>query len=316
MRVCVTGASGFLGSWVCRVLVKEHDVVALLRTSSSEYRLRGISNLSILRANFEEWPNIINKLNVDALLCLHWDGVGNKSRNSQAQLQNVIQYEAFLTQLKYIPIVVGTGSQAELGPVNGPIWDSTPDGPTTIYGQAKVETRQIFEKLGAEASQRVIWARIFSTYGPLDSPDWLIPQMIDSLLSGRPLHLTQGQQIWSYTHGFDVGQAFSHLLSNPQLKGTINVSDPATITIRSLGEMIVDRVGLQNTLVWGKLEYRHDQVMKLEPKSESLIESGWAPEVELVQGIDHLVSWLSGAEVKNLETKNGSKSFELPPLER
>lgn len=48
----------------------------------------------------------------------------------------------------------------------------------------------------------------FSTYGAMDSGDWLIPNLVKSLKLGTPFPLTEGTQEWNYLHAFDAAEAF------------------------------------------------------------------------------------------------------------
>ena len=89
MRIVVTGASGFLGSWVCRVLGQTHDVMALVRPDSSLYRLKGISQISIYKIEETQWGIFLNDLQADAWISLDWNGVSNIDRNSTQQITNV-----------------------------------------------------------------------------------------------------------------------------------------------------------------------------------------------------------------------------------
>ncbi|MCB0411682.1 MAG: NAD-dependent epimerase/dehydratase family protein, partial [Bdellovibrionales bacterium] len=44
MKILVTGATGFVGSWLCRKLIEEgHFVRALARPSSDKEELEGVS---------------------------------------------------------------------------------------------------------------------------------------------------------------------------------------------------------------------------------------------------------------------------------
>ena len=57
--------------------------------------------------------------------------------------------------------------------------ENAPVAPTTTYGVAKRCAYQICRHLARQSGMRFAWARIFSLYGPTDTPDFMIP-LVDS----------------------------------------------------------------------------------------------------------------------------------------
>ena len=306
MKIVVSGASGFLGSWISRVLARSHEVIALVRPESNLYRLEEITPLVISQIPSENWGEFLTRSNADVWISLDWHGVSNKDRNSESQFENVQRLEELCGVVSGIPTVIGTGSQAELGPINDIIFETQGDAPTTLYGEAKVSARIIMQSHFAGSETRFVWARIFSTYGALDSNDWLIPSTIDTLLQGKRMPLTQGEQEWSYLHAYDLARAFQVLTENKTISGIVNVGNPETVRIHEVVAFIGDALERPDLLGFGDVSYRVDQVMKLAPACEKLTAAGWAPEIELSNGITHLINWMSFRSDMSLLRKSGS----------
>ena len=76
MRIVVSGASGFLGSWVCRVLSPELEVVAMVRANSDAYRLANIEHLSVVVADSDIRNAKADLQGTDVLVLCDWEGVG------------------------------------------------------------------------------------------------------------------------------------------------------------------------------------------------------------------------------------------------
>ena len=89
---------------------------------------------------------------------------------------------------------------------------------TPVYGVLPYE---LINPLFTDYSKktRFVWMRIFSTYGPLDTGAWLIPQTVDSLSLGKSMDLTKGEQEWSYLHAYDLARAFGAVVDNPAVAG-------------------------------------------------------------------------------------------------
>lgn len=305
MKIVVSGASGFLGSWVCRILSRNHNVNALVRPDSSLFRLKGISRLAISKVPEINWGEHLQNSGADTWISLDWSGVSNKVRNEKFQSENVERLQRILKNVTNISTIIGTGSQAELGPVDELISEEHPDAPTTNYGKAKVQARFIMKSHAEEIGSRFIWARIFSTYGALDSNDWLIPATIDSLLQGKKMSLTKGEQEWSYLHAYDLARAFEAMIISTDFHGIVSVGNPETVMIRDIANFVGQELGRIELLGFGEIPYRSDQVMKLAPLCEKLRGSGWKPVIGIEQGIRHLINWMSCRLDTSLRTIDG-----------
>lgn len=315
MRIVVTGSSGFLGSWICRILAQSNDVTALVRPSSDTYRLSAIAGLSIERIESADWAFFIAGHKPDVLILTDWWGVGNHDRNDARQAENIERMAGVAQAAKDagVGLVIGVGSQAELGPVSDTITEALPDAPTTEYGKAKVAARIKADEILAGSQTRFVWMRIFSTYGPADTDSWLIPQLIDTLTNGEAMNLTKGEQEWSYLHAFDLARAFEAVINDKSVSGIVNVGNPKTVILRDAVNEIAMQLGVTGLLNFGALEYRPDQVMKLQPACESLTAIGWQPIVSFEEGIRQTIQWRHREKETALHCTNGQEViFNLP----
>jgi nucleoside-diphosphate-sugar epimerase len=212
-----------------------------------------------------------------------------------------------------VATVLGVGSQAELGPISNVITENLPDQPTTKYGFAKAESRLKLHNIFKNSETRFVWMRIFSTYGPLDTGNWLIPQTVDALQLGQLMKLTKGEQEWSYLHAFDLARGFQVALESTSVEGIVNVGNPETINLKDAVLEISKNLNAQNLLEFGAVEYRPDQVMKLKPICEKLTEAGWKPQISFQNGISQTISWLTHKPSNEIKLNSGDVAkFNLP----
>jgi UDP-glucose 4-epimerase len=315
MKVLVTGPSGFLGSWICRVLAEKHEVLGLVRETSKLGKISDLKNVTTARLETSIWSNFIIESRPEVLILNHWAGVNNERRNDPQQIENVraIHELATAAVTAGVKTIIGVGSQAELGSVESAIPEIAVDNPTTVYGQAKVETRLAIQNLVEGSGVRFVWMRVFSTYGPLDDGPWLIPNIVDSLINNREINLTRGEQKWSYLHAYDLASAFETVIENSNVNGIVSVGNPKTIAIFEVASTIGEILKKKKLLAFGALDYRPDQVMRLEPLCETLTGLGWYPQIGFENGIKQTIDWLQRKNLEPLKTELGKiLEFKIP----
>jgi UDP-glucose 4-epimerase len=298
MRIFVTGATGFLGSYlVAELLAGGHEVAALLRPGSARWRLNEQAHrITAVEGSLDETESLrvpLKRFHPEAVAHLAWRGVGNADRNSPLQARNV-PYAADLVALAAdlgACAFVGAGSQAEYGPHNRIINEADAARPTTLYGHAKLAAGMIAGALCAERGLRFAWLRIFSTYGPKDADYWLIPSMIRTLRSGQRMSLTRCEQLWSFLHARDAAAAFRIALVDPRAQGIYNVGGAEAPPLRKTVTALRDLVDASAELGFGDLPYRTDQVMILRADITRLSTLGWEPQVPLSEGLSETVAW-------------------------
>ena len=315
MRIVVTGASGFLGSWACRVLSAQHEVIALVRETSNTYRISNLRHIQVIRLPIQLWADQIMNINPDVLVMSDWSGVSGIERNAESQRDNFnrIVTLARAAALARTRLVIGIGSQAELGPIDSKITESAGDNPTTLYGEMKVKTRLELERIFLNSATSFAWLRVFSTYGPLDDGEWLIPRIVDSLINDKEIKLTKGEQEWSFLHAYDFATAIAAVIENKLVQGIVNLGNPETVTIRSAALTVGKILGKEQLLLFGDLEYRPDQVMRLQPVCETLTALGWRPGIKFDVGIKQTLDWLMRNKINSIKTIEGETlNFNLP----
>jgi len=298
MRIFVTGASGFLGSYLVADLVAQgHEVAVLLRPASSQWRLGEIHDrLHVIPGSLAQLDGLREALRAfapEAVVHMAWRGVAGADRNSPVQAINVADTVglAELAAEAGARIFVGAGSQAEYGPYDRAIREDDAPRPTTLYGMAKLAAGSMAMRLCEERGLRAAWLRIFSTYGPKDADHWLIPSMIRSLRSGQRMALTACEQRWGFLHARDAASAFRMAITRDAANGVFNVGSPDAPPLRETVTRLRDLVDPGAALGFGELAYRPDQVMVLAADVSRTLALGWKPEVSLDEGLRETVNW-------------------------
>jgi UDP-glucose 4-epimerase len=300
MRALVTGATGFLGSHLTRKLVDSgHQVAVVRRPTSDARRIRDLlPRLVQIQGDLASLADIekaILDFAPDTIFHLAWHGVGNRLRNDISQVDtNLTANLAFLRLTLKTPCRtwIGLGSQAEYGPHDRMLDETTPVGPVTLYGTVKLCTWLLAKQLLAEANIRMAWLRLFSIYGPGDNPDFMIPTLIRRLLRRERPSLTPGQQQWDYLYVTDAAEAVYSAATCDAAEGVFNLGSGEVRSIRSIVEAIRDRIDPSLPLGFGETPYRADHPMLFQADISRLrATTGWTPQTSLDEGLRQTIEW-------------------------
>lgn len=300
MRALVTGAGGFIGSHVARALgARGVDVIAVVRPRSDPWRLDGVpSPVRIVEADLadrKDAESVLSALCPEVVCDLAWHGVENRLHDDPVQVS--VNLGARLDAIGVVAKAgcrrwIGLGSQAEYGPKETRIDEQCTPAPTTLYGTAKLCTGLLGRALAARAGLEFVWLRLFSTYGPMDHPGWLIPSVILALLRGERPELTLGTQRWDYLFVEDVAAAVAEAVLARSLDGVFNLGSGEPVPVRTIIEKVRDLIDPRLPLGFGALPFRPNQVMHLEADSSRYrAATGWRPTVPLDAGLERTVEW-------------------------
>ena len=300
MRVLLTGASGFVGAAVLAELLKAPaaDVCVLVRRPADAWRIAALlPRTTVVAADLADEAAIretLRRFEPTHLIHAAWGGVPGSHRNDPAQHLDVhhtmqLLHRALTSGVRH---VVGLGSQAEYGPCADRIDETAPTRPTTMYGAAKLAACVMASRMCAVSGARFAWLRLFSSYGPGDHPEWMIPYVTRVLLRGDRPSVTAAEQRWDYLYVDDVATAVVETARQPHAEGIFNLGSGRAVPLRSIIEQIRDAIDAALPIGFGEVAYRPDQVMHLEANIDRLQSAtGWAPATPLGHGLRATVEW-------------------------
>jgi nucleoside-diphosphate-sugar epimerase len=194
-----------------------------------------------------------------------WGGVDAASRNSEAiQHDNLI----FTHQLLNLATAcsakrfIALGSQAEYGYLEKVAHENQTLHPTDLYGKTKVKASELVRQICQSDQINWYWLRLFAFYGPADSPQWLIPYTIDSLLKKKKaIEFGPCTQKYAYLYVKDLAAYISLLINNENSpSGIYNISGNQSIELKKLLRLIRRCIPDTTTqLVFDALPMRENQ---------------------------------------------------------
>jgi UDP-glucose 4-epimerase len=302
MRILITGATGFIGSNLCKKLVSEgHDVAILSRNESSFERIIDVfEKINVIYVDYSNLQNSeLEIINFKPEIAYHigWVGVENTDHNDEKMLLENIQTTLSLSKILIkceIKVVVALGSQAEYGQYNQVINEKFPAKPTSFYGTAKLCAHNILNQYLLLNNIRFVWLRLFSSFGPYDNPNWLIPYVIKTVFDGKTPALTKAEQIWDFIYIDDVVDAIIECGENNNTKGIYNLGSGIGYSLKDVIIKIRNKINPKISLRFGEIPYKFNQTMVLQADITKLrIESNWSPKILIDEGLDLTINSFS-----------------------
>jgi nucleoside-diphosphate-sugar epimerase len=311
MRALVTGAGGFLGAALVRLLLRRGvETAALLRPGREAERLSPLpESLRILRGNCfrpEDCAEEIRRFAPDTVFHLAWSRVHGPSRNRPDLLGENLRGTLDLFRVLESAGCrnwIGCGSQAE-----NPIIRGEDPARWTPYGLEKRTTGLLLRGLARWTGSRLVWLRLFAAYGPGDDPTCFIPGLIRHLAdSGESPPLTAGTQRWDYLYGDDAAEALAVCGAQTDLEGDFELGSGEAVPIRTIAEKIRDLLAPGATLRFGERPTppEHPEILRADPRP--LRErTGWTPRVSLDEGLRRTVAGFLASRGGALPTEGGA----------
>ena len=300
MKVLLTGASGFIGAAVLRQLLAPPaaDVCVLIRRPDAATRVADLLPGTLVVAadlgDVNAVGDALRRFQPTHVIHAAWGGVRGSDRNDFSQYVNVHQTMQLLelALASGVRHIVGLGSQAEYGACQDRVDETTPTRPTTMYGAAKLAAGVMAQRMCALSGARLAWLRLFSSYGPGDDPEWMIPYVTRTLLRGKRPAVTAAEQRWDYLYVGDVASAVVVTARHPDARGTFNLGSGTAVRLRWVIERIRDEIDADLPIGFGEVPYRPDQVMHLEANVDRLrAATGWAPATAIDEGLRSTIDW-------------------------
>ena len=221
MRYFLTGATGFVGSWVAKQLVEQRaEVVCLVRKTSDrrwlkdldiEYCLGSLSDPDSLRPGIESADVVLHIAGVTKALspASFYEGNVQATRNI---LEVVHAVNPGLRRFVHV------GSQAASGPsLPGEAKDeSAPDTPLTDYGKSKLEADRVAESFMDRLPVTIL--RPSTVYGPRDTD---VFEVFKNVKAGVNLKVGSHDPVVSIIHVYDLARGIIAASQHEKAAGEI-----------------------------------------------------------------------------------------------
>ncbi|WP_447964765.1 NAD-dependent epimerase/dehydratase family protein [Nitrospira sp. Ecomares 2.1] len=301
--VMVTGASGFLGSHLCRHLgMRGVEVHAISRSQRDRQKGGPIwwqSNLE----DFGAVRRLFESIKPDVIF--HLSGLVSGIQNRELVLPSFHSLLTSTVNLLTVAAEMGCHRIVLAGSLNEPS-DDGESIPSSPYAAAKWASSGYGRMFHALYGTPVVIVRTFMTYGPGQETRKLIPTVVHSLFKGESPKLSSGQWKADWIYVDDVIEGFLAAAQVPQIEGTtVDLGSGRLVTVRELVERLVEVVGSGAPPLFGVLPDRVMEPARTAEVLKTFETLEWKPKVSLESGLEQTVEWYK-AQLSD------SKNSQLP----
>lgn len=301
----VTGATGFVGSRLVRELLDAGaQVTALTPPGGADTpRLDDVAGrVTWQEADFTDASAVREVVaEVEPAFVFNLAGAidmspsADAARLSEANVTSAASVVAACEGIRDLRLCVHTGTCAEYGDLREASDESSPIAPTTAYGATKAAATIVCRTIAEERGVPLAVLRPYNLYGEHEAPARLVPHVALSLLAGREVRLTAGEQEKDYLYVGDLARAYLAAAARPEAAAgeVFNVASGVTVRVRELVETLADSLRADGSLLrFGAVPYRPNemwrQVASVDKAARVL---GWRAERTLSEGLSLTAAW-------------------------
>lgn len=318
--IIVTGASGFVGANLFKIIVKHRkDVFAVVQREKG-WRLAEIDDEHIIVVDLNDSAaskNLINTLLPQTVFdCVSYGAYSfevDPALIYQTNFQALVNFVGLLSSRPF-SAYIHAGSSSEYGANSAAPKELDNCEPNSHYAVSKVSSANYLRFMGKERSFPTVNLRLYSVYGPLEDSSRLIPNLLRHALVGKLPPFVDPNTSRDFIYVDDVCAAFIVAASKmqPEFFGeSFNIGSGIKTTIADLVEVSRSVFKISEEPQYGTMEARAWDLTEWysnPEKAKTLL--GWEPEYDLKAGLITSANWvrqLSEAEFKGITKKNASQ---------
>ncbi len=301
-RVLLTGGTGFVGANLARrLLLDGHDVHLLVRPGYCDWRVEEIRDcvrFHIVDLGSEEGVlETVNEVRPDWVFHLAVYGAYSDQIDIGTMVRTNVDGTIHLVsacESVGIDAFVNTGSSSEYGYKDHAPCEREWLEPNSNYAVTKAFATQYCRCAAQEKSLNLRTLRLYSVYGPYESPGRLFPAVIDAGFKGQLPSLADADTSRDFIYVEDVVDAFILAASCP--KGdpgeVYNVGTGIQTTLRDVAELARRYFGISTEPLWGTMPKRAWDTDVWVADSHKLRDNlGWRPRFTVELGFHKMVEW-------------------------
>ncbi|HEV7322478.1 MAG TPA: NAD(P)-dependent oxidoreductase [Ensifer sp.] len=304
-RILITGAAGFIGSHMTRAGVDAgHEVHVVVRPGTEDSRLDADDG-AFIRHNFDlQSEDAMRRCLADVSPEIVFHLAARPRRREEAELNDAKagireHLNALLGLLgaasaaRHPPRkIIRTGSLAEYGVAQAPYEEDSREIPVNAYGAELTAATHVIGGLQSRLPFPVITARLALVFGPRQSTQFMIPNLIERCLAGQRCMIHHPSDRRDLLYVDDVVEALFRVADAPTTTRLVNIATGIAPSMREVAKLIVEHTGADPELIefgaatstGGIPDFRASPA-----RVKDLF--GWSARVPLTEGLARTIAW-------------------------
>jgi len=312
--ILVTGGTGFLGSNLCRYLLKNKNRVICVDnnyTGSSDNiaDLSGNDNFKFMNRDVTEYFDIPEKIDCIYNLACPASPKYYQGRHAIQTTKTCVYGALNMLELakKKDAVILQTSTSEIYGePEVHPQAESyrgnvNPIGIRSCYDEGKRCAESLFFDYWRYAGVKIKVVRIFNTYGPYMASDdgRVVSNFICQALKNENITIYgNGSQTRSFCYVDDLIEALVLMMdSEPEFMGPVNLGNPQEFTIKELAEKIIAKIGSRSEIIYKDLP-SDDPTRRRPDITLAQNKLHWQPKVKIDEGLDKTINYFKSKLIK------------------
>lgn len=315
-KILITGGTGFIGSHLAEMLVKQGNSV----TCFDRYNINNhwgwledsklSQDINIVLGDIRDFDSVHDVTNGQDII-FHLAaliGIPYSYKSPLAYIRTNIEGTYNILEsakLRQIEKIIITSTSETYGTAQTvPIDELHPLVGQSPYSASKISADQLALSYHLSFDSPITIARPFNTYGPRQSSRAIIPTIFSQAILGDTLTLGNLSPTRDLTYVDDTCRGFIEIANHPNLSGeVINIGSNQEISIGDLAELIKEIVGKELDIVESIDRQRPEksEVDRLLCDNSKICKlTTWKPEVSLRDGLSSVHSWMQSIDLNQI----------------
>lgn len=238
-KVLVTGATGFIGSYVIDdLLSRGYQVIASSSNRATATQKKWFNQVKFIEMDLKRIDSTLNYFNYfdspDLMIHLAWEGLPNYLDEFHVS-DNLPRHKLFLKNMiqNGLKDLTVTGTCFEYGMLNGCLNEEMEVEPANPYAIAKNRLWKYLELLSLDLPFSLKWVRLFYMYGEGQNPKSLFSQLDKAIEENHKIfNMSGGMQIRDFLPVNEMAENIVSIAIQNKVLGIVNCCSGEPIMVK------------------------------------------------------------------------------------